>query len=184
MGLFEAIILSVISASTPLLLAASGELVVERAGVYEQLQATAHAVASDIAYARSLAVSNDSKYRFTFDLTENRYVLKHSGTNNLLDDLPDSALRRNDDPSTQQTHDLDDIPRAGQRVEIVAVYRMAGTAISVDTVEFGPLGSTTRTEQTVIWLGCGSGDERRYMPVSIDPVTGLAAVGDYQSSAP
>ena len=33
MGLFEAIILSVISASTPLLLAASGELVVERAGV-------------------------------------------------------------------------------------------------------------------------------------------------------
>ena len=33
MGLFEAIILSIIAASTPLLLAASGELVVERAGV-------------------------------------------------------------------------------------------------------------------------------------------------------
>src|SRR6516164_9729920 len=33
MGLFEAIILSVIAASTPLLLAASGELLVERAGV-------------------------------------------------------------------------------------------------------------------------------------------------------
>src|SRR5438445_12725404 len=33
MGLIEAIILSVIAASTPLLLAAAGELVVERAGV-------------------------------------------------------------------------------------------------------------------------------------------------------
>ena len=33
MGLVEAIILSVIAASTPLLLAAAGELVVERAGV-------------------------------------------------------------------------------------------------------------------------------------------------------
>src|SRR3984885_3853726 len=33
MGLFEAILLSVIAASTPLLLAASGELVVERSGV-------------------------------------------------------------------------------------------------------------------------------------------------------
>src|ERR1700724_4783709 len=33
MGLFEAIILSIIAASPPLLLAASGELVVERAGV-------------------------------------------------------------------------------------------------------------------------------------------------------
>src|SRR3974390_2892620 len=33
MGLLEAIILAVISASTPLLLAAAGELVVERAGV-------------------------------------------------------------------------------------------------------------------------------------------------------
>ena len=33
MGLLEAIILSVIAASTPLLLAAAGELVVERAGV-------------------------------------------------------------------------------------------------------------------------------------------------------
>ena len=33
MGLFEAILLSVITASTPLLLAASGELVVERSGV-------------------------------------------------------------------------------------------------------------------------------------------------------
>ena len=33
MGLLEAIILSVIAASTPLLLAASGELVVERSGV-------------------------------------------------------------------------------------------------------------------------------------------------------
>ena len=33
MGLLEAIILSVIAASTPLLLAAAGELVVERSGV-------------------------------------------------------------------------------------------------------------------------------------------------------
>src|SRR3974390_3075758 len=33
MGLLEAIILSIISASTPLLLAASGELIVERSGV-------------------------------------------------------------------------------------------------------------------------------------------------------
>lgn len=33
MGLIEAILLSIVTASTPLLLAASGELIAERAGV-------------------------------------------------------------------------------------------------------------------------------------------------------
>lgn len=152
--------------------------------IHEQLQATGQTVVDDMAYGRNLAVSNGSKFLFTFDLANNRYVLTHSGTNNLLDDLPSSALQRSDDLSTQQTHDLSDIPQVGQRAELVAVYRMAGSPTAVTKMEFGSLGSTTRAEQTVVWLGCGDGTERRYLSINIDAVTGLASLGDYQSTVP
>ena len=41
--------------------------------VYDQLRSTAQIVATDLAYARSLAVANNDNYRITFDLNNNQY---------------------------------------------------------------------------------------------------------------
>src|SRR5262245_26210309 len=45
----------------------------------ERLNAAAQVVSTDLDYARSLAVANNTSYRITFDTANNRYVLRHSG---------------------------------------------------------------------------------------------------------
>ena len=52
--------------------------------VVDQLRAVAQIVATDLAYARSLAVANNSNYKVTFDVKGNQYVMTYSGTNPAL----------------------------------------------------------------------------------------------------
>lgn len=150
----------------------------------DQLRATAEIVRTDLAYARSLAVANNSHYRVSFDVDENRYVLEHVGTNAALDALPETAFRASDGPSDEQIVDLGELPRFGAAVEVVAVGAMGAGAQRVDHVEFGPLGETSRSEQTVVWLGIGQDDRRRYMWLRINPVTGLTEIGDCTTAPP
>ncbi len=152
--------------------------------IHAQLEAAAQIVAADTAYARNLAVSNNSNYRLSFDLAQNRYVLTHSGSEPALDTLPSSPFRESSDLPTEQSTDLDEIPHIGQRVALVAVQRLSGSPTAVSTLEFDPMGATTRGEPTIIWLVCGTGGERRFVSVTIDPVTGLAEIGQYQASVP
>ena len=67
--------------------------------VYDQLRSTAQIVATDLAYARSLAVANNDNYRITFDLNANQYVLTHSGTNAALNTLPKTPFSSPGDPA-------------------------------------------------------------------------------------
>ncbi len=149
--------------------------------IHDQLQSTAQIVVADFAYARDLAVTNASTYRVTFDLQQNRYVLQHSGANTLLNALPRTAFHQPTDPADHQTTDMDELPHTGPTVEIVGVEEVAAVMSSVNDLEFGPLGGLTRSRETVIWLGCGSGENRRYLSVCVDPITGLASIGEFQS---
>jgi hypothetical protein len=54
----------------------------------------------------------------------------------------------------------------------------------VTDVEFGPLGALTRSETTFVWFAVGEGSQRLYLAVEVDPVTGLATVGELQSAQP
>ena len=150
--------------------------------VGDGLTSAAQILASDLAYARSLAVTNNRRYKLTFDTTQNRYVLTHSGSNSLLQVLPPSAFHRTDDAPNQQTTDLDDIPHTGPTAQLLAAQTALLTPVA--DVEFGPLGGTTRTAATVVWLASGNGNNQRYLSVSIDPITGLAALGDLQANRP
>jgi prepilin-type N-terminal cleavage/methylation domain-containing protein len=141
--------------------------------LFDQLRAAAQVLRTDLAYARSLAVANNSSYRITFDTAGNRYVLEHSGSRAALDTLPDSPFRSPDDPATQHVVELDRLPHVGPGVRIVTVASTAGTTARVTDVEFGPLGGTTRNSPTVIWLGAGQGSDARYLRLTISPVTGL-----------
>ena len=150
----------------------------------EQLRSAAQIMAGDLAYGRSLAVTNNSEYRFTFDTEGNRYVLEHSGSDAALDTLPESPFRSPEDPPDKQTVDLDELPHLGTSVRIVEVAAQGSTPQSVGDLEFGPLGTTARSQETVIWLAAGAGSATRYIRLHVNPVTGLTTVGSYSGAGP
>ncbi|HVW37087.1 MAG TPA: GspH/FimT family pseudopilin [Pirellulales bacterium] len=154
-------------------------------GIHEQLQSTADAIAGDLAYARGLAVANNSTYRFSFDLANNQFTLRYSGANPSLATLPPNPFQSgsNTDP-TQYVIRLNDMPSLGGKVQLVAVGTMGNRPASTTTLEFGPLGGTTSADPTVIWLSSGAGAAQRFISVSVNPVTGLAGVNPFGASGP
>lgn len=149
----------------------------------EQLRAGVQVAAADIDYARNLAINHNSKYRFTFLPAQNRYYLEHSGTNTALNTLPKSPYRLPTDPATRQTTDLAKLPLGGTQLELI-VCQLEGTGTVATTLEFGPLGNTTSTAATNVWFACGQGASRRYLPLRVDPVTGLTELGSLTSVHP
>jgi type II secretory pathway pseudopilin PulG len=152
--------------------------------IYDQLRSTAQIVATDLAYARSLAMANNSNYRLTFDLSGNRYVLAHSGTNPALTQLPQSPFSSPGDSPNQHVVSLGELPHVGPTVRLAAAATCGTSVQPVSDVEFGPLGQTTRADPTKIWLTAGGGDDKRYIALEVNPVTGLVQIGGYSSVGP
>jgi prepilin-type N-terminal cleavage/methylation domain-containing protein len=152
-------------------------------GMSDQLRAAAQLLATDLAYGRSLAVSNNDRYRFTWDTSGNRYLLDHSGSNHSLDNLPSSPFSLPTDPPTQHILDFDALPHMGPPVILLGAASSAPQQ-KVSTLEFTPLGGTVSSSPTTIWLSIGSGSDTRYMTLQIDPVTGLVTTGAYTALGP
>lgn len=152
--------------------------------VHDQLEGVAQTVASDLAYARSLAVTGGSSYRVHFDQLENRCVLTHIGANALLDTLPPSPFRSPTDPPDKHITDLDELPLMGPTVWIATVRTEENSPQEVENVRFGPLGETVRAKPTVIWLACSGKSDRRFIPLTVDPITGLVSIGGVRSASP
>jgi prepilin-type N-terminal cleavage/methylation domain-containing protein len=150
----------------------------------ERLSAAAQVISSDLDYARSLAVSNNTSYRLTFNTAQNEYVLAHCGANPQFNTLPRSPFRQTGDAANEQTTELSELPIPEPRVRLVAVVRMQGGGQSVANIEFTPLGGTTSGNPTVLWLACGRGSLRRFLSISVDPVTGLATIGQPVTALP
>jgi Tfp pilus assembly protein FimT len=150
----------------------------------ERLNAAAQVVSADLDYARSLAVANNSNYRITYNVASNQYCLQHSGTNTLFNTLPRSPYKQLDDSPSQQTTKLALLPIPEPGVKLVAVVQMQGGGQSTNSIEFGPLGGTTSTYQSVIWISCGSSSVQRFQSIAVDPVTGLVTIGQPLSALP
>jgi prepilin-type N-terminal cleavage/methylation domain-containing protein len=153
-------------------------------GVPERLAAAAEILVGEFDFARGLAVTNNSQYRLNFEPDENRYVLRHSGSNNLLNVLPESPFGAPDDPPDERTTDLDDLPLPDPPVRLLGALRMAGLGQETTVLEFQPLGGTTANVETVVWLACGEGSDERFISVHIHPVTGLAEAGALVAELP
>lgn len=144
--------------------------------VSQRLRSAAEMLATDLGYVRSLAVSNASQYRVTFDLANNQYVIEHSGSNGALDTLPPGPFRAANDPADEHIVDLDLVPTLSRGgVQLSAVTTGGGAPLT--QIEFGPLGATTESDETVIWFSAGSGTTEQSVGVFVNPVTGLATVG-------
>lgn len=142
----------------------------------QTIAAAAQTVATDLAYARSLAVANNSDYLVTFDVGQNRYYLEHCGTNADLDTLPDSVFRDSNDPPDQHIVYLDKLPGIGDSVKLAGLFHAGSTAESISDIQFGPLGETTKTGYSMVLLTLGSEPKQRHALVLVNPITGLATV--------
>jgi prepilin-type N-terminal cleavage/methylation domain-containing protein len=152
--------------------------------VYDQLRSAAQVVAADVGYARSLAVTNNSTYEITFDMTGNKYTLEHGGSNSALDSLPETPFRSKDDPSDEQIVKLDELPMIGIPVALHNVYAASNTPVAIKTIEFDAKGATDRSEDTVVWLTAGNGTSKRYLSVRVSAVTGLTWIEDFRATEP
>ncbi|MBX7167608.1 MAG: GspH/FimT family pseudopilin [Pirellulales bacterium] len=150
----------------------------------QQLLGTAETVASDLALARSLAVANGSTYRVTYQLTQNRYVLEHTGTNPALETLPHWAFRSPSDPADQHIVELSKLPNSGFTLPALASVTLGGTSTASTWIEFTPLGATSAAAESVVWLQTGSATSARYVAVRVNPVTGLTTIDDITGTAP
>jgi len=152
--------------------------------VNDQLDAAAQVVASDLYYIRNLSVSNNSTYLVTFASGTSQYYFEHSGANAALDILPPLLHGVTKDSPTRQSTDINLVSVNASSMEVAAVYVLTPTPMDVTDLEFGPLGETTRSEETIIWLAAGLGDARRYVPLSVNPVTGNTKIGKQTTTLP
>ena len=153
--------------------------------MHDQLRGAAQVITADLAFARSLAVANNSQYKLTFDLSRHCFWLEHSGTNPTLNNLPESPYRDPSDPLTKQTTSLQKLPSVTVQLELAAVRKVGSSSqVEVTSVEFGPLGALNQPEDCWIWLAIGRGDGRRYLPIELDAVTGLSRIGELQVTGP
>lgn len=153
-------------------------------GISDQLESAARVLAADLDYARTLAVTHESKYKAAISTAAHQWTLTHSGTDAALDALPASPFHAAREPATQRTTQIRLLPGMTGEVSVHGIHANGSSLAAIGEVEFGPLGSTTRSEETVIWLSAGAGAGKRYVPVRVNPVTGLATVGNFQSTAP
>ena len=86
---------------------------------YSQLSSAAGVIAGELAYARSLAVGNNSSYRFDIDTTGNCLILSHTGADTTLNTLPKSPYRSPTDPSNQYIVAMANLPRLGSPVTVL-----------------------------------------------------------------
>ncbi len=154
------------------------------ASTYDQLRSTANILAGELNYGRSLAVGNNSTYRFDVDVPGNRFVMRHTGSDSTLNTLPKTPFRLASDPSDQHIVRLADLPRLGMQVKVLGAQAVGNSTTSISSIEFGPYGATTQANKSVLWLSAGVSTNRRYISVSVNPVTGLASVGTYTGIAP
>jgi type II secretory pathway pseudopilin PulG len=150
----------------------------------DELQAAATVIVADIDYARNLAISNGSEYRLTFTAAQNRYQLTHSGANALLNTLPSSPFKIPSDTAFTQTTRLDHLPFGKNNIRLVGALRATGSTSELPDVTFTELGSTSRPEDTLIWLVAGAGSSKRFIAVRVSATTGTATIDPITGTSP
>jgi prepilin-type N-terminal cleavage/methylation domain-containing protein len=153
-------------------------------GIHDRLQTAAQVIAADMAYGRSLAVTNNDSYTFTFNVPGNLYTLQYAGSNTALATLPSSPFYSAADTAKSQVTNLANLPMLGVPVQLYAVGTAGSSPTPVTQITFGPYGQTSQSAETDIWLTDGTGSSQRYMMVAVNPVTGLASVENFQASPP
>lgn len=150
--------------------------------VEPHLEAGAQLLATHLAYARWLAVSQADQYRVRFQVNQNQYVLEYAGSDPGKQILPAGPLDAPGQPPHQRVVALDQWPTLGTSLRLFAVKDDQGNDLV--TITFTSLGGTQAGSSSTVWLSGGAGDSLRFIPVKVHPVTGVVTVGKVQASPP
>jgi prepilin-type N-terminal cleavage/methylation domain-containing protein len=150
----------------------------------EELYAAAEVIEADLAWARTLAVTNNSTYRVTFSTTLHQYDIQHSGSRTALNTLPVTPFTPAASTATKYLVQLTSLTEVSLPIELAGVQTLGSSVQNVTTLEFNSLGATTSTADTKIWIATGNSPERRYLGVRVNHATGLTWVEDFQSTLP
>lgn len=141
----------------------------------ERLEAVARIVASDLGYARNLAIQYNTNWSLQFDLTNNSYDLVFSGTGT-QPYFPQNSRAYGDGPTTLYRVNVASLgaSTAGSNGVKLAGAALKTSQQNVTNIVFGPLGGTgpSRSEDTVVWLTTGAGSSTKYVRLTISWITG------------
>lgn len=163
-----------LTASTILAVLAAVAVTSMAPGQVQNLQSVTAVLASDLDYARSLAVQYNTQWSVQFDLTNNTYSLVYAGAGT-QPFYPVNARGRGDAASATY---LVPVKSLGQSSRGDNGVRLAGMALkttqqNVTTVTFGPLGNLpSQSQDTVIWLTYGAGSSMKFSRITVSWVTG------------
>ena len=142
------------------------------------LEAAARTMAADLRIARQSAVQYNSTYAVTMNLSANSYQIVFTGTGTV------PTLTNTLWSSTTNGNLIDFDQWSASRLKQTRIV-LAGAALktskaSVTDVTFGPSGGTgpSRTQDSVIWLTQGSGNNRLSVLLTVSWLTGNVTVGD------
>lgn len=145
-----------------------------RASQTQTLDSSARVLAADLRLARSLAIQFNTEWTVEFDLVNNQYELVHTGSG--TPPAARNALAGTGEAGGTYVVALDHLgsSRGGSSGIQLAGAALRDARTDVTDVTFGPLGGTGpgRSEDTVIWLTTGSGDDVRYVRMIVSWVTG------------
>ena len=139
-------------------------------------------VAAQLDYVREMAVANNTKYTVTFDKAKNRLSLAHTGSDPNLDDLPDSGFWEHVGLTKTQSFDFADLP-VSWPVVLKGAVKSSNNTVEVTSVEFGPTGGTSASDDVDLWISIGS-SPATYASTTILAGTGLIEINDLDTSAP
>lgn len=147
--------------------------------IVEQLRSAASIVSTDLAYARSQAVTYGSEFRVTFDKDAGQYEIEHVGANAALDDVLQNPFDSESSATDRYVVTFSELPSLGSQVIVAGMFALdasGGPQSEVSDITFGPLGETGRSQNTRIWLAVGTGSSSPTISLHVNAVTGLATV--------
>jgi prepilin-type N-terminal cleavage/methylation domain-containing protein len=139
-------------------------------------------VSLQLEYVRELAIGNNSNYTVTFDTSNNQLVLTHSGSDNTLDTLPDTAFWVSNSAKTAQSLSLGGLP-LNWKIRVIGATPVDDDTTELTSLEFLPNGGTTEENDAIVWLRIGT-SQPTYAPITVLAGTGLTENGDLTRSYP
>ena len=140
-----------------------------RSGQTQSIESVARTLAADLRLARSLAIRDNSPWTIRFFADANAYELIYTGTRDPAPPMPPAPT------GTGWRVELDRIRGiAGSTAVRLAGASLQGTGSAVTEITFAPAGGTgpQRNQDTVIWLTSGTGQEARYVRLTVSWITG------------
>ncbi|MDA7951599.1 MAG: prepilin-type N-terminal cleavage/methylation domain-containing protein [Pirellulaceae bacterium] len=148
------------------------------------IEAAANIIASELGYARSLAIQNRTQYRFTLNDDRTTLSLDHSGSRPAYNELPKRALISSNESETVDYLRLNELFPNHSSVQFIRMERVGPPAVVTTTLEFNEFGETTETATTRLWLGTNLTSGNLYLPLTISPTSGLVEIGEITTTSP